>query len=329
MLINYQGGSTALRKIVDAFNVYTKGTPQIEYHQLDYEGSKVHYCRIHPDDSTVVTLDYAGDVPKILTEIRNQWFIDRGYRPVVQLSGAYFNNHPTAATYGRPVGALLHNWSTAWEKHKGYDCLPTAGHGYPTVYSDGFSLRWIDGWESDFHSLLGKMSFARGVGQSLTINGRVDCSVGEENGRYNQEECVAMIGIAQDGDWIFAINTVKGLNHLCRAYLMQSIGAVTSFDLDGGGSTHLWIDDSLISNQKEGDSNMSNSSLVNYTLLSPNHSGLRKFPISRITIHHMAGNLSVEQCGQLFQNRAKQGSSNYGIGTDGRVGLYVEEKNRA
>ena len=73
---------------------------------------------------------------------------------------------------------------------------------------------------------------------------------------------------------------------------------------------------------------MSNSSLVNYTKLSPNKSN-RTAKISKITIHHMAGNLSVETCGEVFAPASKQASSNYGIGTDGRVGLYVEEKNRA
>ncbi len=74
---------------------------------------------------------------------------------------------------------------------------------------------------------------------------------------------------------------------------------------------------------------MSNSKLVDVTILSPNNSGKRKYPITKITIHHMAGNLTVEQCGKLFQNPEKKGSSNYGIGTDGRVGLYVDEANRA
>ena len=45
---------------------------------------------------------------------------------------------------------------------------------------------------------------------------------------------------------------------------------------------------------------MSNSSLIAYTKLSPNNSGKRKYPITKITIHHMAGNLSIEQCGELF-----------------------------
>ena len=42
----------------------------------------------------------------------------------------------------------------------------------------------------------------------------------------------------------------------------------------------------------------------------------------------MAGNLSVETCANVFCGTRKA-SSNYGIGTDGRVGLYVDEKDRA
>ena len=74
---------------------------------------------------------------------------------------------------------------------------------------------------------------------------------------------------------------------------------------------------------------MSNSPLVNYKLISPNSTNPRKGKIKKITIHHMAGNLSVETCGNVFQNKSRKASSNYGVGTDGRVGLYVEEKNRA
>lgn len=71
-----------------------------------------------------------------------------------------------------------------------------------------------------------------------------------------------------------------------------------------------------------------NSSLVNYTKLSPNYNA-RDRKISKITIHHMAGNLTVETCGNVFASSAREASANYGIGSDGRVGLYVEEKNRS
>lgn len=74
---------------------------------------------------------------------------------------------------------------------------------------------------------------------------------------------------------------------------------------------------------------MSNSSLVNYTKISPNKSSRNGNSIRKITVHHMAGNLAVETCGNVFASSSRQASSNYGIGTDGRVGMYVEEKDRA
>ena len=51
--------------------------------------------------------------------------------------------------------------------------------------------------------------------------------------------------------------------------------------------------------------------------------------IKKITIHHCAGNVSVETLGSIFATASRQASANYGIGSDGRVGMYVEEKNRA
>ena len=73
---------------------------------------------------------------------------------------------------------------------------------------------------------------------------------------------------------------------------------------------------------------MSNSSLVSYVKLSPNCTKMTDKVIKKITIHHMAGNLSVESCGECFQG-TRQASSNYGIGSDGRIGLYVNECDRA
>ena len=70
-----------------------------------------------------------------------------------------------------------------------------------------------------------------------------------------------------------------------------------------------------------------NSPLVSYTKLSPNHSGQRTHSIDRITPHCVVGQCSVETLGNIFLATPRQASSNYGIGVDGRVGMYVEEKN--
>ena len=72
-----------------------------------------------------------------------------------------------------------------------------------------------------------------------------------------------------------------------------------------------------------------NSSLVSYTKLSPNHSGQRTHGIDRITPHCVVGQLSCESICGCFTSPSRQASCNYGIGKDGRMSLCVEEKNRS
>lgn len=74
---------------------------------------------------------------------------------------------------------------------------------------------------------------------------------------------------------------------------------------------------------------MSNSKLVNYKLISPNRNAPRNHAVDRITPHCVVGQCTVEALGALFAQTSRQASSNYGIGADGRVGMYVEEKDRA
>lgn len=73
---------------------------------------------------------------------------------------------------------------------------------------------------------------------------------------------------------------------------------------------------------------MSNSPLATYTAISPN-SNPRVRKIRKITIHHMAAKLSAQTCGAIFATPARQASSNYGIGFDTTVGLYVPEDRQA
>ena len=74
---------------------------------------------------------------------------------------------------------------------------------------------------------------------------------------------------------------------------------------------------------------MSNSPLVNYTKISPNKSSPRNHKIDTVTIHCVVGQCSVETLGNVFAPASRQASSNYGIGYDGRIGMYVEEKDRS
>lgn len=74
------------------------------------------------------------------------------------------------------------------------------------------------------------------------------------------------------------------------------------------------------------------SSLTTKTVLahSSNYSkGREGHKIKKITIHHMAGVMSGEQCAKLFQNSARNASANYCIGVKGDIVCNVEEENRA
>lgn len=76
---------------------------------------------------------------------------------------------------------------------------------------------------------------------------------------------------------------------------------------------------------------MSNSKLADIKVpaLSSNYTKGRDYKISKITIHHMAGKLTAKQCGKVFQTKGRNASAHYGVGSDGKIGLYVDEKNAA
>jgi hypothetical protein len=74
---------------------------------------------------------------------------------------------------------------------------------------------------------------------------------------------------------------------------------------------------------------MSNSPLVSHTNISPNRTSPRNHVIDTITIHCAVGQVSVESLGKIFEPESRGASSNYGVGYDGRIGMYVEEKDRS
>ena len=74
---------------------------------------------------------------------------------------------------------------------------------------------------------------------------------------------------------------------------------------------------------------MTVSELATVHIPSPNRYAPRAFPVTKITPHHMGGNLTVESCGGIFENPSRGASSNYGIGSDGRIACYVDEDDAA
>lgn len=74
---------------------------------------------------------------------------------------------------------------------------------------------------------------------------------------------------------------------------------------------------------------LSNSKLISYTKISPNRTSPRNHKIDTVTIHCVVSQCSVETLGNIFAPTSRQASCNYGIGADGRIGMYCEEKDRS
>ena len=71
---------------------------------------------------------------------------------------------------------------------------------------------------------------------------------------------------------------------------------------------------------------MSNSNLAKYIHLVGNYNDRQGNGVSRIIIHHMAGNLSLETLGRVMESR--ESSATYGIDVNGNIGRYVDEAYR-
>lgn len=72
-----------------------------------------------------------------------------------------------------------------------------------------------------------------------------------------------------------------------------------------------------------------NSPLATYMQISPCKDVNRTHVIDTITIHCYVGQVGVERMGSGWSKLSANASANYGIGLDGRIGLYVDEKDRA
>lgn len=71
---------------------------------------------------------------------------------------------------------------------------------------------------------------------------------------------------------------------------------------------------------------MSNSALINYTMLSPNYS-TRTVPITKLTPHHAAMvGVDSKRIAQVFATKDRGASCNYAIGVKGDITLVVPEE---
>lgn len=109
--------------------------------------------------------------------------------------------------------------------------------------------------------------------------------------------------------------------------IIKKHGLTKYDDISNVGPSDYFPSAASVKEKKE-ETTVSNSPLTDYTKYSPYNSGQRTHSVDRITPHCVVGQMSIEDMGAWFANAAKC-SANYGIGNDGRVGLFVPENVRS
>lgn len=125
------------------------------------------------------------------------------------------------------------------------------------IYSDG-SMKVIDEGEVSAQELLEDgaqqtLSF----GPALVEDGSISVSEGEEVGRAMASNPRTAIGMIDENHYIFVVSDGRsdeseGLSLYELAEFMQSMGAETAYNLDGGGSSTMYFNGEIVNNPTGG-----------------------------------------------------------------------------
>ena len=121
------------------------------------------------------------------------------------------------------------------------------------IYKDG-SFSIINENEISAEELLSDNAMhILSFGPALVNNGAVCVSVGEEVGKAMVSNPRTAIGIIDNLHYIFVVSdgrtsSSEGLTLYQLAEFMQSLGAVTAYNLDGGGSSTMYFNGRVVNN---------------------------------------------------------------------------------
>lgn len=246
--VNAQDTEASTRKIATSFHIYCKTDkkPQMVLKVSEFEGSKIYAVQIKVDENIQICTSFAPDT-EWLCKMHSDYMLQHGYKEIACCNAGYFE---MSGNVGKPVGAVLKDWEGKWSKWNNYECVPGKGNGYPTLCWDDGTMTLVDANADAFD--LKKYHWCQGVGQSLVVDGKVNCNIGSENGRYSIPNNATAIGYNGDTKIMTLMANVKSstgagqLTTLQRAYVMQGLGCTLAVQLDGGGSTQLeWLESEL------------------------------------------------------------------------------------
>ena len=121
------------------------------------------------------------------------------------------------------------------------------------IYEDG-SFEVVEESEITAQELLDKGAWqVLSFGPGLVKDGEIAVSENEEVGKAMASNPRTALGITEDGHYLFVVSDGRtseseGLSLYEMAEFMKSLGAVTAYNLDGGGSSTMYFNGDVVNN---------------------------------------------------------------------------------
>lgn len=121
------------------------------------------------------------------------------------------------------------------------------------IYEDG-SFEIIEESEVTAQELLDKDAWqVLSFGPGLVEDGEIAVSENEEVGKAMASNPRTALGVTEDGHYLFVVSDGRtseseGLSLYEMAEFMQSLGAATAYNLDGGGSSTMYFNGEVVNN---------------------------------------------------------------------------------
>lgn len=226
---------------VTTSNSYSDGHISVSVNGYTVEDTEVYLAEVSLDSSEYLKTAFAqGVYGKNVTQTTSEIAEDAG--AILAINGDFYG--------ARESGYVIRNGQL-------YRNTPVSGQEDLVIYSDG-SFGIIDESEVSAEELIDEGAVQTlAFGPALVEDGEVSVDADDEVGRAMASNPRTAIGIRADGTYLFVVSDGRtdeseGLSLQELAEFMKSMGAVTAYNLDGGGSSTMVFNGNVVNNPTGG-----------------------------------------------------------------------------
>ncbi|MCF8017857.1 MAG: N-acetylmuramoyl-L-alanine amidase [Vallitaleaceae bacterium] len=218
----------------------------VQYKTFNRYGTNIHVLIFDPKKVSIVAC--VGDTSKKqpLPEITHAWMDSHGYTRFAAINASFFD---LAAKVPDPLGVDMRDGGF-WYGDSPKDDI------FTELIQVGTELHVGDYTRSEIEKKFPNASYAMSLGYPLVIDGEINTEGSDRFGHDKYDNPRTMIGQLQDGRHIWAVTDGRGtgstgLTAQEQAVFMKEIGCKVAISADGGGSSEMEINGTVV-NKLEG-----------------------------------------------------------------------------